>query len=106
MLVQNIRNITVSTEKELFQSLLIEFRTPRETGEPYVIITTLHSLNIQIFVIWSKWQGIEHVVRSRIIFDAFTEWKGEIEAQVTFSIGVTPEEAIRMGIESLVSAIE
>jgi len=50
-------------------------------------------------VIWSKWAGLEQTVRSRIILDAYIEWKNEAEAQnVTVSMGLTPEEAKNMGL--------
>jgi hypothetical protein len=50
-------------------------------------------------VIWSRFDGLEQLVRSRIILDVFGEVRGEHEASnVTVSMGLTPAEARRMGI--------
>ncbi|WP_437619818.1 hypothetical protein [Sorangium sp. So ce1151] len=87
------------TEEDLKNELLNELRTPKPAGEPDVIIQGVAPAGVHLFVIWSKWTGLEQVVRSRIILDAYEEWKGEEEAlRVTVSMGLLPEEAKSMGI--------
>ena len=97
---QTLKKTAGPTEDELREALLAELRTPKDAGEPDIIIQTPHPSSVHIFAIWSKWAGIEQVVRSRIILDAYVAWKGEPEAQkVTVSMGLTPEEAKQMGLE-------
>ncbi|KYF61797.1 hypothetical protein BE11_08090 [Sorangium cellulosum] len=87
------------TEADLKNELLNELKSPKAVGEPDVIIHGAAPAGVHLFVIWSKWAGLEQVVRSRIILDAYEEWKGEQEAlQVTVSMGLMPEEAKTMGI--------
>jgi len=87
------------TEEDLKNELLDELRTPKTTGEPDVIIQGAAPAGVHLFVVWSKWAGLEQVVRSRIILDAYEEWRGEQEAlRVTVSMGLLPEEAKIMGI--------
>lgn len=87
------------TEEDLKNELLGELKAPKEVGEPDIIIQGKAPAGVHLFVIWSKWAGLEQVVRSRIILDAYEAWKGEQEAlRVTVSMGLLPEEAKTMGI--------
>jgi hypothetical protein len=95
----SLQRTTGPSEEALKDELLAELRAPKETGEPDVVIQGKAPAGVHLFVIWSKWAGLEQTVRSRIILDAYIEWKSEAEAQnVTISMGLTPEEAKNMGL--------
>jgi hypothetical protein len=90
----------VGSEAELREALQAELKDPQDTGEPMIVIDRPSPGSIHLYVIWSKWEGIEHVIRSRIILDAFESVRGEKEADdVTVSMGLTQEEADRLGLE-------
>ena len=87
------------SEEKLREKLKAELSSPREEGEPQIIISRPTPGTTHLYVIWSQWNDIEQVVRSRIILDAFAAVRGEEEAvQVTVSMGLTPTEANRLGI--------
>jgi len=100
MPVRKMRKPSVANEKDLRAELVAELRNPKESGEPDIIIDTPHRSTIHLYVIWEKWKNLEQTVRSRIIFDAFAEVKGEKKADdVTIAMGLTREEADRLGIK-------
>ena len=89
----------VASEQELRAALQGELRNPQESGQPEIIIDRPTPGTTHLYVIWSRWNGLEQVVRSRIILDAFEATQGDEEAlQVTVSMGLTPSEAERLGI--------
>jgi hypothetical protein len=97
-----LRHRAVPDETELRTALIAELRTPNEdpATEPDIVIETPGAGTVHIFVKWTRWGELEQTVRSRIILDAYSEVKGEREAQkVTVAMGLTPEEATRMGID-------
>lgn len=86
-------------EAELRSALKEELEKPQDSGEPEIIIDRPSSFTIHLYVIWSKWEGLDQVVRSRAILDVFTEVKGAEDARkVTIAMGLTPEEAKRLGM--------
>ncbi len=94
-----LRKIGVPSEEELRKLLEEEFRHPKEYGEPVIIIERPSRATTHLYVIWTRWADLEQVVRSRIILDAYQATKGDEEMlQVTVSMGLTPEEANRLGI--------
>ncbi len=99
MTVRNSAARTVlPSEDDLKKELLAELQHPKASGEPDVIIEGDPKRGIHLFVIWSRWVGLEQVVRSRIIFDAYEEWKGVAASMsITVSMGLTPDEAKSMG---------
>lgn len=96
---ETLSHAAVPQESELRTQLEAELRQPTDNSEPIIIVERPHPTTIHLFVIWSRFEGLEQVVRSRIILDAFNEVRGEGEAlNVTVSMGLTPAEASRMGI--------
>lgn len=90
----------VASEAELRGKLEAELQNPKEKGEPEIIIASPTPGTTHLYVIWSQWDDLDQVVRSRIILDAFTAVRGEQEAlQVTVSMGLTQAEADRLGIK-------
>ena len=54
----------------------------------------------QLYVIWNEWKGMSQYDRSKIILNVYESLRGRDAAlNVTLAMGVTPEEAERMGIE-------
>ena len=87
------------SEADLRQLLVAELNAPHEGGEPDIIIQCPNPLTTHLFVIWTSFDGLEQVVRSRIILDAFQAARGEQEVRkVTVAMGLTPEEAQRAGL--------
>jgi hypothetical protein len=94
-----LKKIGVPSEAELRRILEAEFCHPKESGEPEIIIERPTRGTTHLYVIWARWDDMEQVVRSRIILDAFQAAKGDEEmVQVTVSMGLTPDEAKRIGI--------
>jgi hypothetical protein len=89
----------VADEKQLRTELEAELRSPKDTGEPEIVIERTNPATTHLFVIWSKWEHLVQMVRSRIILDAYAGTMGDEETnKVTVSMGLTPDEASRLGI--------
>jgi hypothetical protein len=96
---ETLTHTAVPEEAELRRQIAIELRNPTDNPEPVIIVEHPHPTTTHLFAIWSRFEGLEQIVRSRIILDAFREVRGEPEAlNVTVSMGLTPDEARRMGI--------
>ncbi len=88
---------------ELKNALVAEWKSPDEMAAEPVIVeegggdySPLH-----LYVVWTRWDGIDSRIRSEIIMDAFEEIFGlEKTLKVTVAMGLTPVEADRMGIPS------
>ena len=90
----------VDREETLRDELKDELINPKEKGEPDIVIERPNPSTTHLFVIWSKWDDLEQMVRSRIILDAYSVAKGEEEAiRVTVAMGLTPAEAARLGLK-------
>lgn len=86
-------------EEDLRRELIAELEKPKETGEPLIVIERPHPSVVHLYVIWSKWEGLEQSLCSRIILDAYEATKGEEEADnVSLAMALTPEEAKRLGL--------
>jgi hypothetical protein len=87
-------------EATLRAQLEAELRSPDDsTNDPLIVIERPHATSIHLFGIWSRFDGVDQYVRSRVLLDAFKAAKGEQEAlKVTVAMGLTPEEAERMGM--------
>jgi hypothetical protein len=96
---ETLNRTAVPDEAELRRQIEAELRQPTDNPEPVIIVERPHPTTTHLFVIWSRFEGLEQIVRSRIILDAFSDVRGEREAlNVTVSMGLTPAEAGRMGI--------
>ena len=87
----------------LLRDLLDEWRSPSEgddNGEPLILIDRQRPLDaIHLFVVWDRWGGVEQIERSEIITEACARQLDENEVlEVTVAMGLTREEADRMGI--------
>jgi len=88
---------------EMFgQRLVEEINSPQPgTAEPIIILEGQgQQPPTHLYVIWSEWGQLTQLERSEIVLDAYREAKGTTFAsQLRVALGLTPEEAGRMGIE-------
>lgn len=95
----SLDRVGVPNEAELRNELEAELRNAKQEGEPLIVIERPHPSTTHLFVIWSRFDDLEQIVRSRLILDAYENVKGKAEAaKVTVSMGLTRGEADRMGI--------
>lgn len=98
---EKLPRYSLPLEAELRQQIETELKSPSDIPEPLIVVEYPSPGTIHLFVIWTKFQGYDQTVRSRIILDAFTNVRGTQEAlDVTVSMGLTPDEATQMGIVS------
>ena len=94
-----LQRTDVPSERELRDELEAEFANPKESGEPEIIIERPAPGTTHLYVIWSRWAGVEQLVRSRIILDAYEATQETEEVlKVTVSMGLTPDESDRLGV--------
>jgi hypothetical protein len=53
--------------------------------------------SIHVVVIWDAWKGLSPSERSKVILDAYARAKRARGATITVAMGLTNEEALRMG---------
>ena len=75
-----------------------------DLAEPVIIEerAQLYSDLLHLYVVWSRWAGMGQRERSSIIMEAYREAHPQHPDNilaVTVAMGLTPEEAQRMGIE-------
>ena len=81
--------------------LVAEWRDPASAAPQPVILEEGGGPNqpVHVYVIWDDWAGVSQVERSEVIMDAFEEQFGQARAvNVTVAMGLTPDEAGRLGI--------
>lgn len=88
---------------ELVSELVCVLRDNKPEGppdDPDISIEQIrHSNSLHVTVVWDRWNGIDAEERGRIILDAVAQGLGEAEMlRVTMALGVTKEEARRLGI--------
>lgn len=52
-----------------------------------------------LYVVWSEWEGLNQRERSRIIMGAYGQVHASGAASITVAMGLTPQEADRLGVE-------
>jgi hypothetical protein len=96
------KRIKPSESRDLVDRLVAEWRVEKNPEpKPYVIIEGDEKNGpLHIYVVWDEWEGLSMEERSRTIMDAFEKVESqENQFRVTIAMGLTPEEAPRMGIE-------
>jgi len=84
------------------QRLVDEIRSPQPgTAEPIIILESQgQQTPTHLYVVWGEWGQLTQLERSEIVLDAYREAKGASYAsQLRVALGLTREEAARMGIE-------
>ena len=94
------------THPEIVEELAMELKSPREgTGEgalPLILEERQrYGNNLHVTVIWDRWRQVrDKAERGAIILDAYHEAGRLDDAKlITMALGVTQEEAQRLGIE-------
>lgn len=60
---------------------------------------SLPGIPFTTYVIWSEWGDLDQRMRSELITDAYWEVFDDKGLALTVAMGLTPEEATRMGIQ-------
>jgi len=71
-------------------------------GIPEIFETVLtYGNNLNVRVVWDRWEGVPHPERGPIILDAYCQKRGELEMlRITLAQGFTPEEARKFNVGS------
>lgn len=96
---------------DLQRQLAKEWRNPRDSGQPVIIVEEQEGAPIHIYVIWDDWSSISSQTdRSEIIMDTLDRLTDPVNppgpnpypdvGRVTVAMGLTTEEADRMGIRA------
>ncbi len=71
-------------------------------GEPLIIEEAPRSGGRanHLYVVWSEWSDLTPIERSRLIMQAYSQYRGsELANSVTLAMGLTPDEARHMNLE-------
>jgi hypothetical protein len=109
---QRIENEMPIEHTDLKVRLIEEWKNPQEIeGNPIIVeeqatgnwlpggATIAVPLPTRLYVVWDAWEGIDQLERSTIILDAYElSHSPSAAANVTLALGLTVEEAHRLGI--------
>lgn len=88
---------------ELTRLLHNEWVKPKKNGQPLIVIEGRADEPIHVYVIWDRWEPFNQTERSEIIMDVVENLTGSNRlpeaSPVTVAMGLTNEEARRMGIQ-------
>jgi hypothetical protein len=89
--------------EQLLERLLQEWRAQQAgEGEPLIIEEAPRSGDRpnHLYVVWSEWDDLTPIERSRLIMQAYEKYRGrDVANSVTLAMGLTPDEARAMRIE-------
>jgi len=89
---------------ELTRMLITEWQHPKSEGQPLIVIEGQRDQPTHIYVIWDEWRDLNQTQRSESIMDAVEHLAGDARipdlSLVTVAMGLTVEEARRMGIQA------
>ncbi len=92
----------VRTE-QLLERLLQEWRAQQAgEGEPLIIEEAPRrgERPNHLYVVWSDWNNLTPMERSRLIMQAYAQYRGaDLAESVTLAMGLTPDEARHLNIE-------
>jgi hypothetical protein len=86
--------------ERLVKRLRRELASPSDEGQPLIIERNVPAAKSRhVHVIWDDWQGITDEERTTIIVEAYSQEEGDEKASdITIALGVTPEEAVVLGL--------
>jgi len=87
---------------ELTRMLIDEWKSPKESGQPLIVIEGADPEPKHIYVIWDQWGELSQTERSEIIMDVVEHLDDGHRtdlSKITVAMGLTTQEAKRMGIE-------
>ncbi len=80
-----------------------EWTEPSSAGQPLIVLEGERGQPQHVYVIWDEWKGLDQRERSEIIMDVVEQLSGPQGmpdlSLVTVAMGLTIEEAKRMGID-------
>ena len=84
----------------MVNELAAEWKNPSQNVEPEILLERDRERRIvHVYVIWSKWAGVDRILRSEIVMDAAAQALPEDEVlNIIVAMGLTPDEADRSGI--------
>jgi hypothetical protein len=81
-----------------------EWERPKKEGQPVIVLEGGKGQPRHIYVIWDEWRGLDQRQRSEVIMDVVEHLTGRHALRdlslVTVAMGLTAEEAKRMGINA------
>jgi hypothetical protein len=85
---------------KLVKKLVQEFTASGKSLRPLILERHLPMTKSRhVHVVWDAWSDVPDEERAAIITDAYTEAEGaEAAADVTIALGVTPREALALGL--------
>jgi hypothetical protein len=85
---------------KLVKKLVEELKGDRVGVQPVILEVQIPATGSRhVRVIWDEWERIDDEQRSLIIVEAYTKLEGEeVEEQLTVADGVTPTEALALGL--------
>ena len=93
-----------SSAAELARQLMNEWTKPKKEGQPVIVLEGGTRQPQHIYVIWDEWKELDQTQRSEIIMDVAEHLSGKHAFRdlslITVAMGLTTEEAKRMGIEA------
>ena len=85
----------------LLNRLVDEWRQPDPNAKQPIIIEQSGGQGqpTHLYVVWDDWAPLGSIERSEVIMDAYEQLRGRAgAASVTVAMGLTPDEADRLGI--------
>lgn len=102
-LAQRIQTQYNSLYEKLINELLSEWRTPQSDHKEPVIIEEAPSRDERanhLYVIWSAWESLTPIERSKMILQAYEKYRGrDLALSITLAMGLTPQEASKLNLE-------
>ena len=84
---------------ELTQRLVAELRSENNAQQPFIYINDVAQTGTHhVTVLWDAWRSLTPQQRGKVILDAFEQINPEIPPSVTIALGLTGEEARRLGL--------
>jgi hypothetical protein len=95
------RRIDEPDAQELLRRLVSEWKNPDPNAAQPVILEEREGKDrIQVFVIWDDWGDLTGMERSEIVYEAFEQRYGQLEAfNLRSAMGLTQKEADNLGIK-------
>ncbi len=101
-IARTIGTVSQTNMERLLELLYQEWRAQKSgEGEPLIIEESPHrgERPNHLYVVWSQWGDLTPIERSRLILQAYEKYRGrDLATSVTLAMGLTPDEAARLGI--------
>lgn len=99
MAVIRTRPTRSTRHDELVRRLAAELRQQQRTQQPFVYVNDVAQTGtLHVTVVWDEWRDLTIHERAQVILDAFAEHDRTTVGHITIAIGVTGEEARRLGL--------